>query len=62
MAYTKEVPCPRCDGTGKLWDYTAQDLQIGTDEVPEHTVEVQCHVCLGQGHIRVDKEATDDRA
>ena len=56
MAYTKQIECPRCGGTGKLWDYTAKDIIFGFDEVPDHTIEIQCHECLGQGHISVNPE------
>lgn len=52
MSYTKEVKCDRCDGTGKVWDYQARDIVFGTDEVPDHTIEVECPSCLGQGHAR----------
>lgn len=62
MATSEEVPCPRCDATGTIVEYCARDLEIGTNEVPEHTYEVHCPVCLGQGHIRQDpapRELTD---
>ena len=52
MSYSKEVPCARCDGTGKVWEYSARDLLFGMPDVPDHTFEVDCPECLGQGHVR----------
>lgn len=52
MSFTKEVPCPHCDGTGLVTDYDALDVTLGSDVVPEHTKTVQCPKCLGQGHVR----------
>lgn len=57
MSESKEVVCPNCEGSGEVTDYTAFDITLGTDEVPEHTTTVQCHICLGQGHIRVNNNA-----
>lgn len=60
MSDTKDVPCPDCDGTGEIdvWDYSAQDVSHGSNEVPEHTMKVRvtCRQCLGQGHVRVNKD------
>ena len=59
MAHSREVPCERCAGTGMIIDYVARDLQLGSNEVPDHTVEIQCGVCLGQGHIRINPPAEE---
>lgn len=59
MSETKEVPCDVCNGSGEIevWEYSARDVQIGTNEVPEHTMmaKVPCRSCLGSGHVREDK-------
>ena len=59
MSYTKEVPCPHCNGEGEVVDYSAQDIVYGSNEVPEHTRKIVCHVCNGNRTIRVNPEVTD---
>lgn len=54
MSHSKEIPCPTCGGDGWVWDYAARDLVMGQNEVPDHTMQVECGTCLGQGHIRED--------
>lgn len=62
MGYAKQVKCEHCDGTGLVTDYDAHDLKMGSNEVPEHTVQRHCHFCDGQGHTLKNPEASDDRA
>lgn len=54
MSYTKEVPCAHCEGTGEVTDYDATDIRLGSNIVPGHTKKVECPICLGQGHVRVN--------
>lgn len=59
MSHSIEVVCEHCEGTGTVTDYVARDIQLGSDEVPEHTVQVQCPTCLGQGHMRINPPLVD---
>lgn len=57
MSESEWVTCDHCDGTGRVLDYDAIDIQLGQNDWTP-TTHKNCPSCEGHGQVRVNKEQT----